>query len=720
MIETAPSAYHPITHRQQKNGHNSQQPRFSQVSPQSFFNSLFRFTQTDIQDEPEYGNHERDAWLRRVWPLEPYLAGVINSVTNIDKNRGWTITGGRNQVRRFVDILHNRYFFAPDLSGWRMSFGGGALAYYSADLGSPVEIGRQSSENGPLDSLYFIDPVQCILTGNFDFPLRYTPGGQGSAQNWRRDDYFRVVSMPNTDESLFGLGYCAVSRCIELAKIMIGIYQYDNEMLLNQAPRGLLLLKGITQEMWDTAMEARKAKLEGDKLLYYGAVNVLATIDPGVEIEAQLINLSSLPAEFDQRTFTDLLMFGYALCFGYDPREFWPVSAGALGTATETEAQHKKAGAKGGLDYTLGYAEKLQEELPDTTQFEFEERDLDGELANAVVEEAQAKIVEGLYESGLREGASLVSREEARILLAERNLIDPEWTENEEETTATDTDDDVGRALANERVQKAIWKYPDEPIVRYKFSVRNGREQHEYKTLLKPRMRPRSFLVARSFVKRQIEDELELYQARLDELGQQAADGEISQSEFEEELEALTVAILILALLRGIEGTSEAEELLIDAALLILENDSPEARETGLIVLTDQEILDEALDEEAQAELEEEIAVALTSTLAADIYAGVYDENAQGLLSRLAMWGITAFGLFNLGKIIGRPDQRFRWIWDPAKEHCEDCTRLNGQIHTGSEWRRSGWRPQRSNLACTGHHCGCDFIPTSVAVSGGF
>jgi len=243
-IQIAPSTYHPI-HR--RNGSSSQQPRFSEVNPNRFFTSLFRFHNTNIQNEPEYGNVERDEWLRKVWPQEPYLAGVINSVVNVDKNRGWTITGGRNQVKRFVNILHNNFFYAPDLSGWRMSFGGSALSYYTSDIGSVTEIGRLGSSEGPLDSLYFVDPARCSLTGSFERPLAYKPDG-GNKQQWDKDDYFRVVSLPSTDEARYGLGLCALSRCIELAKIMIGIYQYDNEMLLNHAPRGLLFLKGITQE----------------------------------------------------------------------------------------------------------------------------------------------------------------------------------------------------------------------------------------------------------------------------------------------------------------------------------------------------------------------------------------------------------------------------------------------------------------------------------------
>jgi hypothetical protein len=724
---------------QRRNGSNSQQPRFNEVKPSQFFTSLFRFFNTDIQNEPSHSvnSRERDVWLSKVWKLEPYMAGVINSVTSIDKNRGWTITGGRNQVRRFSKMLHERFFYAPDLSGWRMSFGGSALSYYTSDLGSVTEIGRDG-QNGPVDSLYFTDPARCTLTGRFDFPLKYDPT-DGNEQPWAREDYFRIASLPDTAEQLYGLGYCALSRCIELLKIMVGIYQYDNEMLLNKAPRGLLLLKGITQEQWEEAMTARTAKLEGDEKRYYGAVNVLAQVDPGVELEAQLTALSSLPAEFNQQIFTDLLMFGYALIFGYDPREFWPVTGGQLGTATETEAQHRKAGAKGGLDFTLGYAEKLQEEFPDTVQFEFEERDLDGELANAEVEQAQADVVTGIYESGLREGSSLVSRNEARIMLADRGLIDTAWTENEEEAIATDTEDAeskaeaepvetdmedtrrrIDKALTSERVQRAIWQYPDEPIVQYRFSVENGREKHEYRTLLKPTQIKRRFYSFGQMVRRQVgefDDELGDYQEQINELSRQANEGEISADEFQTQLDALTIAVLVLALARGSGEDNEAQGILTGAAMAIL---SGENVVDNLAILTDQALLEEAFPEDALGFLVEDIDGSLQSTLTADIFNGRYTDNAQSLLSRLTMWGTTARGLFNFGQMIANPNQLFQWRRDPLKDSCTDCFRLNGQVHTGAEWRASGWRPQGMNLNCTGRHCGCGVFPVELPAAGSF
>jgi hypothetical protein len=214
------------------------------------------------------------------------------------------------------------------------------------------------------------------------------------------------------------------------------------------------------------------------------------------DVDAKLVALSQLPAGFDQKIFTDLLIYGYALCFGYDPREFWPVSSGALGTATETEAQHRKATVKGGNEFCLGLQEELQGNLPDTLHFDFDARDASVEMAEAQLQLAQVQAVTAML--GVQPEAVL-SKEQALTLLAEQGVIPREWTVVEEDVEATDTEDadspdssveDVpgtegtptdeqaaqqARYLQMPEVQRALHDHPDEPLVEYHFDGRCGR-----------------------------------------------------------------------------------------------------------------------------------------------------------------------------------------------------------------------------------------------------
>lgn len=417
----------------------SKQPRFGAEEAQTFYLNVLNWVTSLCEKEPDYiaNSMERDKWLSQIWHLEPHLAGVLHNVVSIDTNRGWSLEGGRNQVLKYSSILHS-WEAAPGIQGWRPGISSASLSYYTTDIGGLVELGRDS-EQGPLRGLYHVDPTHCALSSDVQFPLTYSPPG-GNAQTWATSDYMRMASMLNIQEEMNGLGYCAVSRCIELTKIMVAVYEHDRESLGAKAPKGVLFLHNVTEQQWDDAMEARKGKLQAEGYDYFNAVAILATL--GGELPSgTLMALSSLPTGFDLQQFTSMLMYGYALCFGYDPSEFYPVQFGSLGRGTEMEVQHEKATGKGGLNFILAFQEQLQRPdiLPASLQYEFDQRDEQAEMEQANVQKAWVDVFRELRETGLQfDQRGGIDRIEFRMLLADKNIIPKEWTEVEEEVQATD------------------------------------------------------------------------------------------------------------------------------------------------------------------------------------------------------------------------------------------------------------------------------------------
>ena len=460
--------------RRAAQANSSTQPRFKSKNSSGVFSSIYYWVKKAGMEEPPYRaeSRARDQWLANFWRREAHLSGVINSVVGIDKNRAWAITGGRNQVNRYTQILRQ----AEGGQGWRYYINQQAQNYYTTDLGALTELGRDG-RNGPVRALYTLDSTLCHLTGNYEKPLHYA----NTKEDWRADDFFRVVSLPSPLEELRGLGFCAVSRVLEMAKLMIAIYEHDQEMLGARSPKGLLLLQGLSEDQWNAAMAARAEELTAREQEWFGAVAVLAA-EPGQNNpDAKLVALSQLPAGFDLEKTTNLLMYCYALCFGYDPIEFWPVQAGALGRGRETELQHEKATGKGGADFMLGFQDRLQMAMPETLTFEFEQRDEKGMVLEAAVIKAWADVANALYMNG----AGVLTREQAASLLVENGIIPAEWTLTEEDAIATDEDMDAdsqeqrakivmrnlrSRALEDDRVRRAAELFPREPIVRYRWS----------------------------------------------------------------------------------------------------------------------------------------------------------------------------------------------------------------------------------------------------------
>lgn len=473
-----------LQERAQQNG-NSKQPRFSEKTGPGMFSAVLRWQRLAYMDQPEYtpDSRKRDTWLNKFWRMEPLLAGVHNSAVALDKNRRWSLVGGRNQVRRFLKV----FLDAEGGKGWRTFAGLQSQSFYATDIQAITEIERDGPD-GPMINLYHVDPTRCRLTGDPAFPLSYKPI-KGKLQRWRPDDFVRTSTLESIDEAYSSLGFCAVSRCVFLAQILIAVYEFDQEKLGARSPKGLLLLEHITQEQWNKAMEVREAELNKREQAYYGGVAVIATIGPE-KPGATLVALSTLPDNFSREEVTNFTMFGYALAYGYSPTEFWPVQFGALGRSTEAEMSQKQATSKGGMDFSLAFQDDLQSELPNTVQFQFNRRDDDGDRLKAEVDKAKAEVVTTMYQAGLMQGDPLVTWEEARYLLAERGLIPRDWTSMDELTEGTDTgvirvrgrsrsDDELFRLRElyqdDPRVRRAAYEQPDEQIVRVQYDPHSDR-----------------------------------------------------------------------------------------------------------------------------------------------------------------------------------------------------------------------------------------------------
>lgn len=456
----------------------SRQPRFRDT--RRMFNAILSWIKISDLEEPAYApdSRKRDKFLSTFWKREPHLAGVVHAVVSIDKNRGWSLIGGRNQVLIYQQVLKGY-----DGEGWRYGLSRSSQSFYTTDLGAVVEIGRDG-ESGPMRGLYHVDSTRCQLTGENARPLTYYPSTD-TAIDFRPEDYFRITSMPSTDENYHGLGFCAISRALEFAKLMVGVYMHDQEQLGARAPRGLMLLQNISEEQWQQALEMREAELSAIGRKYFNGVMVLAS--EGIDqIDAKLIALSQLPANFNMQTAVDMTMFGYALVFGYDPAEFWPVQASVIGRTKESDSQERKATGKGGQNFILDFQDKIQAEIPATLLFEFDQRDAAAELADAQLMAAYIEPVTLAFEKGI------LDREEARSMLADFGVIDRDWTLMNEDEMATDR---MLRYGNDERVQRAIEKFPKEPIIWLHYDP--ARRQSRTKVLYWPGDGSRSFWVKR-------------------------------------------------------------------------------------------------------------------------------------------------------------------------------------------------------------------------------
>src|SRR5690606_4209420 len=121
---------------------------------------------------------------------------------------------GRNTVFRYQDILRQ----AEEGAGWRRYASLQSQAFYTSMVGAITELGRDG-DGGPMRAMWHVDSTRFTMTRDVDAPGRYRPR-RGGEQKWEPLDFFRTVSLPDGRENMSGAGFCAVARCLTLAKVM--------------------------------------------------------------------------------------------------------------------------------------------------------------------------------------------------------------------------------------------------------------------------------------------------------------------------------------------------------------------------------------------------------------------------------------------------------------------------------------------------------------------
>lgn len=95
------------------------------------------------------------------------------------------------------------------------------------------------------------------------------------------------------------------------------------------------------------------------------------------------------------------------------------------------------------------------------------------------------------------------------------------------------------------------------------------------------------------------------------------------------------------------------------------------------------------------------------------------EAKVDRFIVRATMWANQWERMRNLAASMACKDRPMKWVWNPTREHCQDCATMNGRVYRNSIWRKYGILPQSRDLACHGYHCGCRLIPTDEPITPG-
>jgi len=346
--------------------------------------SLLIYFATATDDTPRWWSPSRDKYLREFWPLEPYLAGALYSICARNASFKFAIEGPPRQVRRVERLLAQMGFGA----GWQVEMMKVSLDILTQDNGAFIEVirparittkegtfpavktldaGNESQwylfddrgrpkmlkgldyevRDSPYDNpvgLAHLDAARCTRTGDPTYPVVYTDikGFSHKMAFWQ---VITFEDMPSPQTDMNGVGYCAVTRVISLARTLRDMQLYKSEKIGGRFNRAIHLTNAGKAGI-ERALAEQETRADSSGLMRYVQPLIVSSMDPTVQISLKTIELASLPEGFSEEETLKWYIAGLALGTGVDYGFLAPLPGRGIGTGSESEVQERSAKGK--------------------------------------------------------------------------------------------------------------------------------------------------------------------------------------------------------------------------------------------------------------------------------------------------------------------------------------------------------------------------------------
>jgi hypothetical protein len=375
---------------------------------------------------------KRDQELRAFYKSEPWLVSTVSSLAARNGAFSWTLEGPPRTSGQWQDRLHESNFG----KGWVHLMQQVSIDLMTQDNGAFVEIIRQGeSPLSPVLGLAHLDAGRCQRTGNLEYPVVY----RDRDNNEHKLAAYQVIDFvdcPSTEETMNGVGICAVSRALTYAQILRDVAIYQLEKVSGRNPAALHVVSGVDTQRITDVLE-KSAQIADDKQqLRFQLPAVMGTLDPTAKVEIATILLKSLPDGFTMEEWMKWFIALMALAFGCEYQDLAPLPGGGLGTSQQSTVLHMKAKGKGPELFRKMVEHKLNfAVLPENVTFKFTEEDFEAQQVQAGVRKTRAETRQ------IRIASGEITPEVARQIAQDDGDLKPEYLDLL--ATADATPDDV-------------------------------------------------------------------------------------------------------------------------------------------------------------------------------------------------------------------------------------------------------------------------------------
>lgn len=295
----------------------------------------------------------RDVQLMNFWKQVDYVSGAVYTLESKMSAIPVRVLARDQSIKEHVkeaaDETERLLVGAEWGNGWSTFFEKFTECLACQDNGGFIEIIGAGRPDGPIIgrpvTVRILDPGACQRTGDPTYPVIYhDPDGKLFKLHFTRVMFKAQMESPIAQ--MFGVGFCAVSRMINTSQSLLDILMYKQEKLGSRPRRGIMVTGGgLDPEDIADAFRLVEGIEDSQALSRYSKIAVVG--DSSLpDAKLGLMDISSLPDGFDERTNVELGMAVIAMALGMDARELFPaLQSGA--TRADALIQHLKQRGKG-------------------------------------------------------------------------------------------------------------------------------------------------------------------------------------------------------------------------------------------------------------------------------------------------------------------------------------------------------------------------------------
>jgi hypothetical protein len=334
----------------------------------SFFNIML----DGHKHSPSWGTSGRDVWLRNFYRQEPILAGAIQATASKYASFTYNLKGppkSRAAVQNILSVSeHGR--------GWTRLWLPTITDYLTQDNGAFIEVVRAGPQyTDAVVGLNHLDAAKCIRTGRWDTPVVYVDrDNHEHLMKWYQ--IMDLVDNPTPTEENHGMQLCGVSRALSWAQIMSEVAVYKLEKVSGTFARQVNVFNGVSAREVNDAIEQHMDNTHQAGLQRYSLPVLLSAMDHRATLSQIVIQLASLPEDWNEETANTWYCHIVALDLGIDPQDIVPMH-GRSSSSGSSEMLHLKARGKGAALFQTQVKEQFTNQgiIPKNLELVYEEQD---------------------------------------------------------------------------------------------------------------------------------------------------------------------------------------------------------------------------------------------------------------------------------------------------------------------------------------------------------